>query len=496
MLDAFLEVVSGQTKKAEAFEELVQDFTNLPNEELMALAQGTSKLAYHDHDGDWLEKFEGTEFYNEALELEEECLNIDIAQKQQQLEDDARREEERANKPDSTDFYGQKDAISLKKRILDLNYTKSKLSGGAAPTEEEEELPEAMQPSDGAGEPNPLGELKEASVKDVAGEATKLAAAAGLGARRAPESEKTAGVSPEAIANMRKEAGITAAGLGGAAKKVLGRGKELLTGSKVKGMMAQNKGLVSGMKRGVAPTPAQMPALKSMVGEGLKVRATQVGAGGAALYGASKALGGSKKDKTASVVNRASQLLSGSKLKNLRNSADDAAQATRWGHTSHNYKTGKTVRSGALDPKGGQKARKAEELADTEQFNVRAARGVAGAGALGAAGAALKSKKKDSKKEAGVSLEAIENMRKQALAAAIGAGLKGLAGGAKAMGKAVMKGGQRRGAAGALQSAKGLGKHQIGQAAQWAGKNRGAAGAIGAGALGTAALGGAALSGD
>ncbi len=211
MLDAFLEVASGQIKEAEAFDALVEDFQNLPDEELYAIAQGTSKLAYHDHDGDWLEKFEGTEFYDDALALEEECLNVDIAQKQQQLEEDARREEERANKPESTDFYRQKDAISLKKRILDLNLNKSKLpAGGGVPAEaaEEEGLPEAMEPSDGAGEPGPFEDLKEAFAKEAA-----------------QSKEASSFISPEVIENMRKQAlspgqraalglGAAAAGLG------------------------------------------------------------------------------------------------------------------------------------------------------------------------------------------------------------------------------------------------------------------------------------------
>ena len=199
MLDKFLEVVSSQTKEAAAFDTLVEDFTQLPNEELYRLANGTSKLAYGEHDGEWLEKFEGTELYAQALELEEQCLNIDIADKQHRLAEDERREAEQANTPERPDFYKQRDAISLKKRILDLEFTKQKLRKGGDGEEEgeEEELPEAMSPSEGAGEPNPLEELKEAMAR--------------------PVQAKTAAIAPEVVASMRKEAlgaALMAAGKG------------------------------------------------------------------------------------------------------------------------------------------------------------------------------------------------------------------------------------------------------------------------------------------
>ena len=196
MLDAYLEVLCEKTAAAEAFDALVEDYMKLPNEELVGLANGTSKLAYGDHDGEWLEKFEGTELYDDALQLEQQCLEVDIADQQHRLEQEMKEPEERP------DFYKQKDAIRLKKRILDLELTKQKLSAGGdgEDDDEEEELPEAMEPSEGSGEPNPLGELKEAMAKE-------------------------AGITPEVIEKMRKEAfGAMAAQAG---KGLLAAGKGL-----------------------------------------------------------------------------------------------------------------------------------------------------------------------------------------------------------------------------------------------------------------------------
>lgn len=130
MLDHFLEVVCAQNKEAEAYSSMVQDLTYLPAEELKALAEGTSKLAYcEDSESQWLDKYEGTEFYPQALALEEAALDVDIRRKQHELE----REQQEVEEPIRPNFYREKDAISLKKRILDLELNKAKLveRGGA-----------------------------------------------------------------------------------------------------------------------------------------------------------------------------------------------------------------------------------------------------------------------------------------------------------------------------------------------------------------------------
>jgi hypothetical protein len=184
MLDVFLEVVSGKTREAEAFDALVDDFSKLPTEELAKIASGQSKLAYGDDD-DWLSKFEDTDLYEQALALEQECLEVDIARQKHQLEQCIPEPT-----PPAPEFYRLQDAVRLKKRILDLELNKMRLAemGGSLGGEPEEEmLPAAMEPSEGAGEPNPLGELKQAFAKEALSPAQKAAltvggAATGMGA--------------------------------------------------------------------------------------------------------------------------------------------------------------------------------------------------------------------------------------------------------------------------------------------------------------------------
>ena len=150
MLDAFLEVAYEYEKRASDYRALVQDMLKLPKEELKALADGTSKLAFCDgpESDSWLDKFKDTPLHEQALALEQQSLELDIAREQRRLADSQKREAER---PQEDDEYRQQDAIRLKKRILDLELNKMKLQGAGGAVEEG-----APPPAPAAGAPEPV----------------------------------------------------------------------------------------------------------------------------------------------------------------------------------------------------------------------------------------------------------------------------------------------------------------------------------------------------
>jgi hypothetical protein len=147
MLDAFLEVACEHEKKASAYKTMVADMKALPKEELYLLAEGKSKLAYLCGDSEeWLEKYEGTPFHEQALQLEQAQLEHEIACEQRRLEErTAEKDQERE------DEYQEGDALRLKKRILDLQLNKWKLEETTEGESEEEE--EAETPEQEAAEP-------------------------------------------------------------------------------------------------------------------------------------------------------------------------------------------------------------------------------------------------------------------------------------------------------------------------------------------------------
>lgn len=177
MLDEFLEVAYEHEKKASAYQRMVADMGKLPLGELHALAEGTSKLASLCGESDeWLEKYEGTPFHEQALQLEQEQLEHSIAQEQRLLEVQMKEKDESREEE-----YRRGDAIRLRKRILDLELNKSKLeaaAGGAAEEDEEQEEfePEAATPPV-AAEEEPE-EAEEAPV-DIKAAAVRMRKSAG-----------------------------------------------------------------------------------------------------------------------------------------------------------------------------------------------------------------------------------------------------------------------------------------------------------------------------
>ena len=138
MLDHMLEVMYKQAQQTSIRNQMAEGLKHLPVSELKKLASGEMKLAYHDDD-DWLCKFKGTPMYDDALQLETECLELDAKQQQMSL---AENEERRARSNERDAIWDAKDAIRLKKRLLELDLRKAELAaagGGGEELEEPEE---------------------------------------------------------------------------------------------------------------------------------------------------------------------------------------------------------------------------------------------------------------------------------------------------------------------------------------------------------------------
>lgn len=150
MLDAFLEVLVEKEARRSTREEMADAFMALPVDELHKIASGAMKLADYD-DHEWLSKFKGTPLYEPALQLEQQCLELDIQQQQQQQARQQETEQDRA-------IWNAKDGIRLKKRMLDLELLKMEssteaggnIAAGAPPAPD-------MQQEQAAAQPNPQG---------------------------------------------------------------------------------------------------------------------------------------------------------------------------------------------------------------------------------------------------------------------------------------------------------------------------------------------------
>lgn len=122
MLDKFLEVSFGKTKQAESKARMVALMMKLPNEELKKIASGEIKLSYgHEvacvkgEQQTWLQRFKGTPLFDQAVSLEQHELELDMQSDQQRARDDV--------------FYRETDSarneLCIQKKLLELELVKS-----------------------------------------------------------------------------------------------------------------------------------------------------------------------------------------------------------------------------------------------------------------------------------------------------------------------------------------------------------------------------------
>lgn len=165
MLDHFLDVAVRSDAAHREQVKLAQDLQRLPNDVLYGLATGSLKLAFGSSD-EWLEKYQGTPMFEEALQLEHAELENEVARQQASV----------ANQ--SEQFYKTQEQIRLQKKMLDLKLIEASEQQGRqmAPGGQ---LPESITPTaQGAGA---LGDAIVEGVQDGApGNAVgaKMAAAA------------------------------------------------------------------------------------------------------------------------------------------------------------------------------------------------------------------------------------------------------------------------------------------------------------------------------
>lgn len=148
MLDRFLEVAYEAEKQASNRQQLVDELKRLPVDELKKIASGESKIAYIEDDPCWLDKFKDSPFYQDALALEEQGLELEIVRQQKEMA-------ERQNR-DTT--WEEQDALRVKKRMLELELRKAEAQAAGAPPEPEMAPPAVSPPPEAAPAPAPAAE--------------------------------------------------------------------------------------------------------------------------------------------------------------------------------------------------------------------------------------------------------------------------------------------------------------------------------------------------
>jgi len=162
MFDHFLEIAYRQDQQHALRNEMAEHFKALPIEELQKIASGELKLADCDND-DWLSKFKTTPLYPQALSLEEELLQLDVAEQQRHLQEKQQDEQESSG---HRQIYDAKDAVRLKKKMLELELRKLELQGqGAGAEAPVEGAPPAAAPPPVGGMSPPVSAPEAAAPK-------------------------------------------------------------------------------------------------------------------------------------------------------------------------------------------------------------------------------------------------------------------------------------------------------------------------------------------
>lgn len=261
MIDYFLEAAYTKTASEQRDRALVDNMKKLPVEELKKLASGSVKLSYYGGgDGlEWLEKFKGTPLFEQAIAVEQQMLQNEIAEQQQRIEEDASR-------PARTEMWKARDALCLQKRMLELQLLQSSVAGEGAPA---------------APMPPPAAEAVPAEAPPAApiGDANKVAAMKAV-------------FKDTLKARMKKTAGVRTF-LGNQAKRIAGGIEEVGKDIGHQVFSAPAKTVVEApMKRTPTLVSGQGRGLMGMLrGEGVQ-EAEQAAAQHSGLLHAAKSMGG------------------------------------------------------------------------------------------------------------------------------------------------------------------------------------------------------------
>lgn len=241
MMDAFLEVAYKTQQRKQAHYELVGLMEGLPVVELKKLASGVpvselyghlDKTAYLNECGPdgapktFLEKFQGTPLFDQALALEQQEL-------QAEMTDIQKRQERRQQNAADDSVYEAKDRIRLQKRLLELELSKQQL-GAPAP---------GATPAQGAGAPGEVPpEGVEAGAGGVVGKmaSAKVAEADAFG-RELARADAAKIAQAERVRGLLAKTANPLAAMGSAVKGLAGAGGGV---GKALSFAAKNPGLV------------------------------------------------------------------------------------------------------------------------------------------------------------------------------------------------------------------------------------------------------------
>lgn len=142
MLDSFLKVAYAQDANKKHEVELVELMKQLPAHELYKLASGQEKLSsICSPDGgglEWIDKFKGTPLFEQAVQIEQESIQLEVANRQQQEM--------------SAEGYRAQDQLGLKRRLLSLQLAQqdqqAAMGGAPAPAPATPPATPPTQPTD------------------------------------------------------------------------------------------------------------------------------------------------------------------------------------------------------------------------------------------------------------------------------------------------------------------------------------------------------------
>lgn len=140
MLDSFLKVACSRSEREENQARLTEKMRQLPEETLLKIASGEEKLAYMGNlsceggggSESWLDKFKGTPLFEQALELEKQDLQEQMAERARWREEDQLRSARNA----------MRDEISVQRKLLELQL--AEVESGIGEPELPQEMPEEM----------------------------------------------------------------------------------------------------------------------------------------------------------------------------------------------------------------------------------------------------------------------------------------------------------------------------------------------------------------
>jgi hypothetical protein len=128
MLDAFLEVVHGRTKQAEAEARNLELLRKLPQPLLQKIAMGGGIASVGGASGDsWIKQFEGTPLLDQAIAIEREEIEIQMGEVERRRAE----QEVRSQFGDYDANWAKRDELSIKRKLLELEL----VGGGSGASE-------------------------------------------------------------------------------------------------------------------------------------------------------------------------------------------------------------------------------------------------------------------------------------------------------------------------------------------------------------------------